>query len=106
MKHSSYSKKKHVSISQKDKSFSTSHPATISKIDSLIKQFRETKIALAEAITKADRLEQSQNNCRNCKSSTHTTSNYNQSYKICQGSLSSGNVLTIILLVIAQIQVL
>ena len=95
MKHSSHSKKKHAGISQKDKSLGTSHPATTtsnskqesSEIDSLIKQFGEMKILLAEAVTKVDRLEQSKNNCKNCKSSTHTTPNCNQPCKICQGSL-------------------
>jgi len=46
------------------------------------------KILLAEAVTKIDRLEQCKNNCKNCKSSTHTTPNCNQPCKICQGSLS------------------
>jgi len=84
MKHSSHSKKKHASISQKNKSLSASHPAITSnskqessEIDGLIKQFGEIKILLAEAVTKVDRLEQSKNNCKNCKSSTHTTSNCN-----------------------------
>jgi len=65
MNHSSYSKKKHASISQKDKSLDTSYPATTSnskqessEIDSLIKQFGEIKIIFAEAVTKVDRLEQ------------------------------------------------
>jgi len=99
MKHSSYSKKKHAGISQKDKSFGTSHFGTnylaitsnskqeSSEINSLIKQFGEMKILLAEAVTKVDRLEQSQNNCKNCKTSTHITPNCNQPCKICQQSL-------------------
>jgi len=84
MKHSRYSKKKHIGIHQKNKHLDISHPATTSnskqkcsKIDSLLKQFEEMKILLAEAFTKVDRLEQSQNNCKNCKSFTHTTPNCN-----------------------------
>jgi len=64
MKHSSHSKKKHASISQKDKTLGTSHPAITSdskqessEIDRLIKQFGEMKILLAEAVTKVDRLD-------------------------------------------------
>ena len=90
-KHSSHSKKKHASISQKDKRLGTSHPAATSnskqEINRLIKQFEEMKILLAEAVTKVNRLEQSKNNCKNCKSSIHTTPNCNQPCKICQGSL-------------------
>ena len=45
------------------------------------------KILFAEAVTKVDRLEQSKNSCKNCRSSTHTTLNCNQPGKVCQGSL-------------------
>jgi len=65
MKSSSHSKKKHIGISQKDKSLSTSYSATTSnskqessEIDSLIKQFGEMKILLAEA--NVNRLEKKQ----------------------------------------------
>jgi len=75
MKSSSHSKKKHAGFSQKDKSLVTSHQATTtsnskqeySKIDSLIKQFGEMKILLAEAVTKVNRLEKKQ------KQNTHFT---------------------------------
>jgi len=94
IKSSSHSKKQ-GSISQKDKSINTGHPATSnsnskqesSEIDSLIKQVGEMKILLAEAVTKVDRLEQSKNSCKNSRSSTHTTPNCNQPCKVCQGSL-------------------
>jgi len=93
MKHSSHSKKKHAHISQKDKSLDTSHLAITSnskqessEIDSLIKQFGEMKILLAEAVTKVDTLEQSKTDCKDCKSSTHTAPNCNQACKICQRS--------------------
>ena len=45
------------------------------------------KILLAEAVTKVDKLEQNRNNCKNCRSSTHTTLKSSQLYKVCQGSL-------------------
>jgi len=68
MKSSSHSKKKHAGITQKDKSSSTSYAAITSnskqessEIDGLIKQFREMKILLAEAVTKVSRLEQRKN---------------------------------------------
>ena len=91
----SHSKKKHTSISQKDKGISTGHSVTTasnskqepSKIDSLIKQFEEMKILHAEAVTKVDRLKQSKTNCKNCRSSSHTTLNCNQLCKLYQGSL-------------------
>ena len=62
-----HSKKKHTSISQKDKGISTGHSVITannskqkhSEIDSLIKQFRQMKILFAKAVTKVDRLEQS-----------------------------------------------
>jgi len=72
---SSHSKKRHTSISRKDKSSSnTSYPAAntsnskqaSSEIDSLIKQFGEMKL-LAEAVTKVDKLEQAKNSCKNCR---------------------------------------
>jgi len=95
MKSSSHSKKKRVGISQKDKNINGGHPATStsnskqesSEIDSLIKQFGEMKILLAEAVTKVDRLEQSKNSCKNCRSSAHTTPNCNQPCKVCQRPL-------------------
>ena len=86
MKLINHSKKKHTSISWKDEGISIGHSVSMtsnskresSEIDSLIKQFGEIKILLAEAVTEVDKLEQSKNNCKNCRSSTYTTSNYNQ----------------------------
>ena len=42
---------------------------------------------MLEAVTKVHRLEQTKNNCKNCRSSNHTTPNCNQLCKICQGTL-------------------
>jgi len=47
------------------------------------------KILLAEAVTKVDKLEQSRNNYKNHISSTHTTPNCSQPYKVCQGTLEA-----------------
>jgi len=85
----------HVGISQKDKNIDASHSATgisnskqeSSEIDTLIKQFGEMKILLAEAVTKVDRLEQTKNSCKNYRSCAHTTPNCNQPWKVYQGSI-------------------
>jgi len=93
---SSHSKKRHTSISRNDKSSNnTGYPAAITdsseqesrEIDSLIKQFGEIKLLLAEAVTKVDKLEQVKNSCKNCRSSAHTTPNCTQLCKVCQGTL-------------------
>ena len=90
---SSHSKKKHIGTSKKDKGVSnTSNSIATTKqesgeIDSLIKQFGEMKILLAEAVTKVDKLEQNRNSCKNCRSTTHTAPNCTQPCKVCQGSL-------------------
>ena len=55
-----------------------------SKINSLIKQFGEVKILLAVAIIKLDRSEQSKTDC---KTSTYTTPNCNQTCNVCQRCL-------------------
>ena len=71
--------------SAKDKSLGTSHPATTcnskqecSEIDSLIKQFGEMKILLAEAVTKVNRLEKKAKTKHTLYYPATTTSNSKQ----------------------------
>jgi len=95
MKLSSCSKKKYTGISQKDKNISTDYITTNTKdskqesseLNSLIKQFGEIKILLAKAVTKFDRLNQSKNSFKSCRSSSYTIFHCIQPYKVYQRSL-------------------
>ena len=88
---SSSSCKKKPDTKQSSSGTATSNKKESSEIDSLIKQFAEMKIMLAEAVSKVSKLEQTSNRiyCKNCKGMDHNAQNCPQPCKNCQGSLGT-----------------